>query len=216
MRWNVILFDMDGTLSDSGTGITRCAYYALTNMGYAVDSPDSLHYFVGPPLEESFGVHNGMSPEQVKEGIRLFRERYAEKGIHEHAPYPGVPEMLHRLHAAGKRLCLASSKPRVYAERILESYGVRDCFEQVMGSEFDGSFGTKTLVMEELMRRLRADDALKETMVMVGDRKYDIEGAHNLGLPCIAVGYGYGEPGETREAEYTVSSVSELEKLLLE
>ena len=215
LSWNVILFDMDGTLSDSGIGITLCAHYALTEMGFPVGEPASLRYFVGPPLEESFTQRHGMDAAQTQEAIRLFRERYAEKGICEHAPYPGVPEMLRRLHGAGKCLCVASSKPRIYAERILESYGVRDCFTEVMGSELDGRFGTKTLVLEELLRRLHMDGSMKARTVMVGDRHYDVEGAHDLGLKCIAVEYGYAEPGELTQADLRVPTVAALEKLLL-
>ena len=172
-------------------------------------------FFRKPPLEDSFREHYGMAPDTIAEGVRLFRERYAKHGIEEHAPYPGVPEMLRTLKAAGKRLGLASSKPRIYAERILESYGVRDCFEQVMGSELDGRFGTKTLVMEELLRRMHVTDAGMKSTVMAGDRKYDIEGAHNHGLKCIGVEYGYAEPGELAKADYTVASVAELQALLL-
>ena len=215
MGWDVILFDMDGTLSDSGIGITRCAQYALQALGYEAEDAASLRFFVGPPLEDSYREHYDMTPETIAEGVRLFRERYAKYGIEEHAAYPGIPEMLRALKAAGKRLGLASSKPRIYAEHILEVYGVRDCFEQVMGSELDGRFGTKTLVMEELLRRMNVAGETMERTVMVGDRKYDIEGAHNHGLPCIGVEYGYAEPGELTEADHTVATVEELQAMLL-
>lgn len=215
MSWDIILFDMDGTLSDSGLGISRCAHYALTEMGFPVGEPETLRHFVGPPLEESFRLRHGLNEEETVQAVGLFRARYKEKGIQEHAPYPGVQTMIRALHAAGKRLALASSKPRIYAEKILKDYGIRDCFEHVMGSEFDGRFGSKTLVMEELMRRFQADEALKQTMVMVGDRIYDVEGAENLGMPCVAVGYGYAEPGELDRATYFVESVEQLQQLLL-
>lgn len=216
MHWDTILFDMDGTLSDSGPGITRCAYHALTQMGIQVSGPEALEHFVGPPLAESFGERHGLSGADVEKAIRLFRERYQEKGIREHTPYPGIPELLRALHGAGKRLALASSKPRIYAEQILSEYGVRDCFGQVMGSELDGRFGSKTLVLEELLRRLEADAVSKTTMVMVGDRSYDIEGAHNVGIPCIAVGYGYAEPGELDQADAYAATVEALRALLLD
>ncbi len=215
MGWNVILFDFDGTLCDSGVGITRCAAHALKALGFPVGELDTLRYFIGPPLESSFRDNNDMTEQQVQEGVRLFRARYAEKGVHEHESYPGVAEMLRALRDAGKRLCIASSKPRVFVEEILASYGVLDYFEQVVGCELDGRFGTKTLVLEELMRRLDAQNGDKADMVMVGDRKYDIEGAHNIGLPCVAVLYGYGEADELRDAEFVVGTVGELQSLLL-
>lgn len=215
MSWNVILFDFDGTLCDSGVGITRCAAHALRELGFTVGEPETLRYFIGPPLESSFRDHNDMTEEQVQEGVRIFRARYAEKGVYEHESYPGVQEMLHALLAAGKRLCIASSKPRVFVEQILGAYGVLDCFEHVVGCELDGRFGTKTLVLEELMRRLDVKDGDKADMVMVGDRKYDIEGAHNIGLPCVAVLYGYGEAEELCAAEFVVGTVAELQALLL-
>lgn len=217
MSWDIILFDFDGTLSDTGLGITLCAQHALNAMGRPVDDPKTLGYFVGPPLEETFHVRLQMSEADTQEAIRLFRERYNTRGVHEHAPYPGALEMLHTLHRAGKRLAIGSSKAHVFLERILIDYGVRDCFEYVVGEAADGRFGKKALVLEELMRLYSADDALKKTMVMVGDRKYDIEGAHGIGVPCVAVAYGgYAEPGELASAEYVVDTVEELQSLLLQ
>ena len=215
MSWDYICFDMDGTLSDSGPGITRCADYALRQMGFATAGPDSLRYFVGPPLTESFGVMNGMDEAQTAQAIRLFRARYAEKGIHEHEAYPGVPEMLRALRDAGKHLQIASSKPRTYVLQILTEYGVIDCFENIVGSEFDGTLSKKADVIEEILRRLAEAGAEKSQIVMIGDRHYDVRGAREHGLRCIGVRYGYGTPDELAEADFAVDSVEELRELLL-
>lgn len=215
MSWNYICFDMDGTLSDSGPGITRCADYALRKMGVETAGPDSLRYFIGPPLTESFGVMNGMNDADVEQAIRYFRERYAEKGIQEHEPYPGIPETVRALRGAGKHLQIASSKPRPYILRILTEYGIIDCFENIVGSEFDGRLSKKTEVLAELLRRLDEAGADRSDVIMIGDRHYDVRGAHEHGLPCVGVRYGYGSAEELAEAEYTVGSAQELRELLL-
>ncbi len=215
MSWEYICFDVDGTLSDSGPGITRCADYALRMLGRESPGPEALRYFVGPPLTESFGVMNGMNDEETQEAIRFFRERYAEKGILEQEAYPGIPELMHALKAAGKRLQIASSKPRPYLGRILGSYGILDCFENVVGSEFDGRMAKKTEVLEEVLRRLYEAGADRSGIVMVGDRRYDVQGAHDHGLKCIGVRYGYGPPDEFEDADYVVDTVEELRELLL-
>ena len=215
MSWNYICFDMDGTLSDSGPGITRCADYALRKMGVETAGPDSLRYFIGPPLTESFGVMNGMNDADVEQAIRYFRERYAEKGIQEHEPYPGIPEAVRALRGAGRHLQIASSKPRPYILRILTEYGIIDCFENIVGSEFDGRLSKKTEVLAELLRRLDEAGADRSDVIMIGDRHYDVRGAHEHGLPCVGVRYGYGSAEELAEAEYTVGSAQELRELLL-
>lgn len=215
MSWNYICFDMDGTLSDSGPGITRCADYALRKMGVETAGPDSLRYFIGPPLTESFGVMNGMNDADVEQAIRYFRERYAEKGIQEHEPYPDIPETVRALRGAGKHLQIASSKPRPYILRILTEYGIIDCFENIVGSEFDGRLSKKTEVLAELLRRLDEAGADRSDVIMIGDRHYDVRGAHEHGLPCVGVRYGYGSAEELAEAEYTVGSAQELRELLL-
>ena len=215
MSWDYICFDMDGTLSDSGPGIIRCADYALKQMGVATEGPESLRYFIGPPLTESFGVMNGMSEADTQQAIRYFRARFAEKGILEHEPYPGIPEMVRALYEAGKHLQIASSKPRPYILRILTDYGIIDCFENIVGAEFDGTLSKKSEVLEELLRRLGEAGIEKHRMVMVGDRHYDVRGAHEHGLQCIAVRYGYGTKEELSEAEYAVDTVEELRELLL-
>ncbi len=215
MSWDYICFDMDGTLSDSGPGITRSADYALRKMGRPSPGPEALRYFVGPPLSDSFGVVNGMSDEETQQAIRFFRERYAEKGIQEHEPYPGISEMIRELYAAGKHLQIASSKPRPYILRILTDYGILDCFENVVGSEFDGRLTKKTAVLEELLRRLDECERRRERIVMVGDRYYDVRGAHEHGLKCIGARYGYGTADEFADADFAVDTVEELRELLL-
>lgn len=214
--FDIILFDLDGTISDSGSGITRCISAALSHFGIHKE-PAELTAFVGPPPMELFLSDYGMTPHEAKKAMNLFRERFSENGILENAPYPGIPELLYDLKAAGKTLCLATSKPRVYARRILEKDGLSEHFHIIMGSELNGERVEKAEVIDALLGMLGQAGREKSRMVMVGDRKYDVRGAKSHGLACIGVGYGYAEPGELHEAgaDYFAPTVASLRELLL-
>ncbi len=212
-----ILFDLDGTLSDSAPGITRCVDYALRKFGIEPESLESLNHFVGPPLRESFTDSYGFDYDQCTRAIEYYRERYRAKGIFETTPYPGVCEMLRELRAAGRCLALATSKPTVFARQIVAEYGIADCFELVLGCELDGTRGEKIGVMRECLATLGiAGEALDRT-AMVGDRKYDIESTQLCGVHAIAVSYGYAPPGELEAAgaEITVADSGELLRCLM-
>lgn len=213
--FDTILFDLDGTLSDSADGITRCVDYALSHFDIHL-SQQELTMFVGPPLMDMF-LEIGLTAEQAQTALRLFRERFQTKGIFENSVYPGIPEMLRALHAAGRRLAVATSKPEPFAVEILRRYGVDSCFTVIAGSLFDGSRDTKTQVLQEALRQLNVTEAQKDRLVMVGDRKYDVEGAAELGLRCIGVGYGYAEPDELQMAgaDFYVPTVAALQALLM-
>ena len=214
--FDIILFDLDGTLSDSGPGITRCVAKALAHFGIHKE-PHELTAFVGPPPTDLFQSDYGLTFDQAMEAMEIFRSRFSVKGILENAPYPDIPELLKELHGLGKRLCVATSKPRVYAQHILEKDGLAQYFEIIMGSELSGERVEKAAVINELLQHLGDNPDTKARMVMVGDRKYDVIGAKAFGLRCIGVEYGYAESGELQSAgaDFCVPTVDALRQLLI-
>lgn len=214
LPYRLVLFDLDGTLTDPKPGITRCVAFALERFGIAVADPDALVPFIGPPLADSFARFYGFGDEDCRLAVAAYRERFADVGLYENAVYPGIPEMLDRLLAAGARLAVASSKPVVYVERILEHFGLRDRLAAVAGSTLDLSRVAK----HEVIAHLRDEHpALPwERAVMVGDREHDAIGAWAHGIPAIAVGYGYGPPDELRGADphAIAPTVGDLARLL--
>lgn len=212
------LFDLDGTLTDPKMGITTCVQYALRSFGIEEPDLDKLEPFIGPPLKESFMEFYGMDGEQAMEAVEKYRERFNDKGIYENEIYPGVARMLQILSGKGFGLAVASSKPTVYVERILEHFGIRQYFKAVVGSELDGSRTGKDQVVMEALRRLFGDKpiACKE-VYMIGDRRFDMEGARAARVESVGVTYGYGGMEELREAhaDYIVESVEELREFLL-
>lgn len=211
---DVILFDLDGTLTDSGPGITRCVQYALHHFG--IDEPDlqKLECFVGPPLKEMFMEYAGFDEKQAEEAVAKYRERYTEKGIFENTVYEGIPEILSRCREKGRVLAVASSKPQVYVEQILEHFNLRQYFEVVVGAELDGTRTKKAEVIEEALRQLGCEKN-RQKVLMVGDRFHDVEGAAACGLQCIGVAYGYGGKEELKKAGavYVANTVQDLEIL---
>ena len=213
----IILFDLDGTISNSGPGITHCVAYALDKFGIHVSELSQLNCFVGPPLRESFSVFYGFSREDSLRAIEYYRERYQAEGIHETAPYPGVCTMIHRLKTDGRRIALATSKPEVFARQIIDEYGLTDCFDAITGCELDGTRSKKTEVMAECIRRLGLTERDLARTAMVGDRNYDVLAARELGVHAVAVSYGYAPPGELEAAgaEYIASDTDELYSYLM-
>lgn len=226
-----ILFDLDGTLTDPKLGITTCVQYALHRMGIEESDFDRLEPFIGPPLLESFCEFYGFDDRQGQQAIGYYRERFGEKGIFENEVYPGIKELLAELKAAGRKLAVASSKPQVYVERILEHFALGEYFDVVVGSELDGTRTKKEEVVEEALRRLlpaelfeelmdtrgqEADKAEYDSVVMVGDRRFDIEGAKEYHIASIGVSYGYALPGELDRAgaDVIVETVKELGEVL--
>lgn len=212
-KYNTLLFDLDGTITDSAEGILNCVRYALSEMG--MDEPADLMRFVGPPLCVSFPSFCGMNEEQTQEAIRLYRSRYSVTGLFENRVYEGVPEMLNRLIKGGKRLITATSKPEIYSVRILEKFGLADCFEFIGGAAADGTRDTKENVLKYVLKRAGITDT--SDVLMIGDRKHDIIGAHSLNIECMAVLWGYGDMAEFTEykADYVVSQPDELADILL-
>ena len=190
-----ILFDLDGTLTDSGEGIINCATLALRHFGLPIPSYADMRTFVGPPLRDSF-IRFGVPTDQADEAIRVYRSRYIPTGMFENTPYPGIRELLEALRAEGYTLYVATSKPEEMSVTILEKFDLAKYFHRICGASIDSSRSTKDAVIAYLLESSGA----KEDMVMVGDTKYDILGAKAHGIPAIGVGWGYGKVEEMEEA----------------
>lgn len=214
MGFDTILFDLDGTLTDSAPGITRSTAYALRQFGIEAE-PESLLGFIGPPLDESFRHFYGFDEAQAREAIRQYRVYYTDRGWAENAVYGGIEPLLRALRARGKTLLVATSKPEVFAVKILKHFRLDGYFDAICGaplapSEQEG--GRKV----DVIRKALASGAVRGSAVMVGDRRHDVEGAHEAGLPAVGVLYGYGDRQEleTAGAEYIAESVAALLDIL--
>lgn len=209
-----ILFDLDGTLTESAPGIINSAKYALHQMGYSIPDDAILEKFVGPPLLESFSKHCGMDEASAKEALRLYRVYFREKGMFENSLYENIPELLEKLCARGFTVNLATSKPEEFAVQILKHFGIYKYFSGICGASMDGSFHEKADVIGKLISDM---GYAPEDCVMVGDRKHDVLGASAWGIMCIGVVYGYGgrEELEKAGADLIAESTTELEKILL-
>ena len=218
-----ILFDLDGTLTDPKEGITKSVQYALADFGIDEPDLDRLEPFIGPPLKESFMDFYGFSEDDALRAVEKYRERFVVTGIFENEIYPHIPEMLERLHKNGKKLAIASSKPTELVERILVHFGIKEYFDCIVGSEMDGRRSRKEEVVEEALRQLWngcTDEEISEkrkATAMVGDRKFDIEGAKAFGLTGVGVSFGYAQGDELEKAgaDYIAATVEELERFLM-
>jgi len=207
-----ILFDLDGTLTDSGEGIINCVIYALERFGLPIPPRESLRYFVGPPLHESF-VKQGVPADQAEEAVAVYRERYIPIGKFENTPYPGIRELLETLKAAGHTLYVATSKPEQMSIDILEHFDLAKYFDKICGATMDTSRTNKEAVISYLLKQNRTSD----TVIMVGDTKFDVIGAKAHGIPCIGVSWGYGTATEMLDAgAYAIAeTIDQLRQLLL-
>ena len=203
-----VLFDLDGTLTDSGEGIINCATLALRHFGLPIPAYADMRTFVGPPLRDSF-IRFGVPADQADEAIRVYRSRYIPTGMFENTPYPGIRELLEALRAEGYTLYVATSKPEEMSLTILEKFDLAKYFHRICGASIDSSRSTKDAVIAYLLESSGA----KEDMVMVGDTKYDILGAKAHGIPAIGVGWGYGKVEEMEEAG-AVGIADSMEQLL--
>lgn len=214
-RWRHLLFDLDGTLTDPVVGITRSVAHALRRCGYRAPAPEALRWVVGPPLRASFArLADTDEQDAIDALIAAYRERFAPVGIGENAVYPGIPELLADCAEAGCRLALATSKPAVFARKILRHFGLHQHFATVAGSYLDGRRADKADVVRHALRLL---DARPADAVMVGDRTQDVAGARACGVEAIGVRWGYAEAGELEAAGPVAvcGAVGELRRLLL-
>ena len=214
MIYQTILFDLDGTLTDPGEGITRSVAYALSKWGIEVKDRTVLYCFIGPPLAESFSRYYGFSSEQAEEAVAQYRVYFRERGMFENRVYGGIRELLARLKEAGCRLVIATSKPEEFARRILAHFDLDRYFDQITGASMDGKLSRKGDV---ITRALALGGIKAEDAVMIGDRHHDIDGAKENGLRSIGVLYGYGDRTEHEAAgtDAIAETVEELERLLL-
>lgn len=215
MGYEYILFDLDGTLTDSAIGITNSIEYSLQKYGIEVPDKKSLYKFIGPPLLESFQKFYGFTEEKAFEASGYFHEYYSAKGMLENAVYDGIADMLGSLKSAGKTLVVATSKPEEYAIKILEYFNLMEHLDFVSGSSMDAAKENKTDVIRAALEKINAEDLSK--IVMVGDREHDIIGANNCGIDSIGVLYGFGSRKEleAEKATYIVETVEDLQNFLL-
>ena len=209
--YKAILFDLDGTLTESGEGITKCVQYALEKLGKPEPDLERLEVFIGPPLMEQFMKYANLDEMTARKAVEYYRERYSVTGIFENRPYPGVENMLQELRRKKYILAVASSKPEHYVKQILDHFHLTEYFDEIVGSEMNGARTNKTEVIEETLNRLGMAGK-REQVIMIGDKEHDVLGARKAGLDCVAVAYGYGTEEELAASKplKTVASVEEL------
>lgn len=213
-KYDVILFDLDGTLTDPAEGITNSVEYALKYYGITVENKSELECFIGPPLYASFEKYYGFSKEKAIEAVAKYREYFGTKGIFENRLFDGVKEFLEELKNNGFKIVLATSKPEVYALKILEHFDIERYFDCVVGSLLSGERVDKADVINECLKRLKNINA--KNCVMIGDREHDIIGAKKNNMDSIGVLFGYGDRKEleSANADYIVSSFEEINGIL--
>jgi phosphoglycolate phosphatase len=194
-----VLFDLDGTLTDPGEGITRCLQYALGELGVECPTLSELHVHIGPPIRNALSIILKTTDELlIEEALRIYRVRFSETGIYENKVYDGVPEMLEALRASSRRIYVATAKPLVFTEKILRHFRLTNYFDGIYGSELNGHLDNKVELIHYI---LKSAELMPAETLMVGDRMYDIFGARENGCKSMGVTYGYGSEEELRKAE---------------
>lgn len=214
-KYELILFDLDGTISDPKEGITKSVQYALQKLGKEEPDLDKLERFIGPPLQESFPKYYGYNEEITNQAIALYRKRFSQSGMFENELYPSISMLLDLLQKEGCILIVATSKPTIFAETILKYFQIEQYFTQIIGSNLDGTRTSKTEIIQYIVD-LYPSYQLSD-FVMIGDREHDIIGAKNVGIDSIGVTYGYGSYEELHKANatYIVESIDQLTDILI-
>ena len=214
-RYTYLLFDLDGTLTDSEEGVVKSFQHGLRAFGIEENNPALLRRVIGPPLLSSYRDYYGLDAQQAMRAVKVFQERYETVGKFENRPYPGMADLLCALNKAGYQLIVATSKPEYFARQILDHFALTQYFAYIFGADEDIGRTEKADVIREAMRVCPQLDC--NNTVMIGDRKYDVLGAWEWGLDCIGVLYGFGDRAELEAAgaRAIVASVAELEALLL-
>lgn len=213
-KYDVILFDLDGTLTDPGIGITNSVMHALKKYGIEVEDRKSLYKFIGPPLIDSFEKYFDFSHEEAVKSVDYYREYYADKGIYENEVYKGIDRLLENLNKNGKKIILATSKPELFAREILRHFSLDKYFLFAAGSTMDETRTNKAEVIEYALAECGITD--KSSVVMVGDREHDIIGANKNGIDSVGVLFGYGSRKELESAgaTYIAETVEDIEKFI--
>jgi phosphoglycolate phosphatase len=214
-KYKIILFDLDGTLSDPKVGITKSVQYALQKMDIVEPDIDKLECFIGPPLQVSFADYYDFDEVNTKKAIDFYRERFKEKGMFENELYTDIPLLLKSLKEQQFTLVVATSKPTVFSEQILKYFNIDQYFDLVVGSNLDGTRTSKTEIIQYILDKF--NDYKLDDYIMIGDRGHDIIGANNTGIDSIGVTYGYGSFDELSHSNptYIVKSVNQLKDTLL-
>ena len=211
------LFDFDGTIADSAPGVTKCAQIAMVRMGFPEYPLEKLKFFMGPPLTYSFREMAGMTEEEADQAVILFRERYTKVGKLECSVYPGIPALLEKLKHAGHTIAVASAKPEPFVREIMDHFGILGYFDHVVGASMDEKSAHKVLSIRTAIRSAGYENRMDE-VCMIGDRKYDMEGAKEVGIRAVGVLFGYGtrEELESSGADVIAGTVRDLEEILLQ
>ncbi|MNM68756.1 5'-nucleotidase [compost metagenome] len=198
MDYKYILFDLDGTITDSGVGIINSIVYALKKYGIEVEDKSQLNKFVGPPLSDSFEKYYGFSKEKAIEAVDYYREYYRDKGLFENLIYDGFEDLVKALKGNNKELVVATSKPEIFAKQILEHFNLSKYFTYIAGSTLDGTRAKKGDVIRHALESCDIKDLSQ--VIMIGDREHDVIGAKQVGIKSIGVLYGYGDREELEGA----------------
>ncbi|GGH77405.1 phosphoglycolate phosphatase [Pullulanibacillus pueri] len=214
-KYKVILFDLDGTLSDPKVGITQSVQYALREMGIIEPNLDKLDCFIGPPLQDSFAEYYDFDEVQTLKAIDLYRERFKEKGMFENKLYPGIPLLLKSLKEEGVTLVVATSKLTIFAEQILKYFNIDHYFQLIVGSHLDGTRSSKTEIIQYILKKYKQYDL--DQFIMIGDRKFDMIGANRTKIDSVGVTYGYGSYEELSQNKptYIAKNVNQLKDILM-
>lgn len=208
--YDLIMFDLDGTLVNSEEGITKSVQYALNAFRIEENNQENLKRFIGPPLVDGFMNYYNMTEEDALSAVKKYRERYSKIGVYENELFDGVINLLKTLKDSGKKLALATSKPHVFAREVLKSFNLTEFFDILVGAEFDGTRNDKADVIEEVLKQAGE----YKNPIMIGDRKHDIEGARKNGVDFIGVSFGFAPEGEFEQ--YGIDKVADNFKELLE
>ncbi|MBP5772693.1 MAG: HAD hydrolase-like protein [Eubacterium sp.] len=196
-KYKYIIFDLDGTLSDSKEGITKSVQYALEKVGIIEENLDNLNHFVGPPMVEEYMKTYGMSKEKAFETLDYYRERYVPTGIYETKLYPGIKEILEAVKQKGLKIGMATSKPEGMAKDVAKYLEIFDYFDIICGADLHGPIQSKASVLNKLFE---TSTFTKEESVLIGDTKFDVEGADEIGIDCLGVTWGTGTREEILES----------------
>lgn len=212
--YSVILFDLDGTLTNPLEGITNSALYALDKMKIDAGNSASFNKFIGPPLRISFQEFYSLSADDANRAVEFYREYYSVRGMYENKVYTGIPELLATLRQEGKMLFVATTKATFFAEKVLQHFELDKYFTMIIGSNLDGTRSAKTEIIKCILDTLPG--VPKENIIMVGDRMFDIDGARANNIKSVGLTYGYGTWDELANArpDYMASSVAQLRELL--